>query len=200
MQVEKKGYIRLLSLDNEKDKMNERIFHGGVARLRDPQRVALLEVERAVELSLDGVQAAKVLDVGTGSGIFAEAFAGRGLSVAGIDSNPEMVEAARQYVPSGDFRQATAEAIPHPNSAFDLVFFGLVLHETNDAVQALREARRVARRRVAILEWPFRDEPVGPPLAHRFKPEQVLELAAKAGFKRSEMLTLAHLVLFRFES
>ncbi len=180
--------------------MNERVFHAGVARLRDPQRVALLEVERVVELSVDGVQAAKVLDIGTGSGIFAEAFAGRGLSVAGIDSNPEMIEAARQYVPAGDFRQATAEAIPHPDSAFDLVFFGLVLHETDDAAQALPEARRVATKRLVVLEWPYRDEPVGPPLAHRLKPEQVLGLAEQAGFKQSEVLLLTHLVLFRFES
>ncbi len=180
--------------------MNERVFHGGAARLRDPQRVARLEVERVVELSLDGIQAAKVLDVGTGSGIFAEAFAARGLEVAGIDSNSEMVEAARQYVPAGDFRPATAEAIPHPDGAFDLVFFGLVLHETDDAAQALREARRVARQRVVVLEWPYRDEPVGPPLAHRFKPERVLELAEQAGFKRSQVLPLAHLVLFKFEN
>ncbi|HTZ51502.1 MAG TPA: hypothetical protein VMF68_07580, partial [Spirochaetia bacterium] len=52
-------------------------FHGGVERLRAPERLALMEVPRVVALSLDGGGFASVLDVGTGAGVFAEAFAAR---------------------------------------------------------------------------------------------------------------------------
>ena len=68
-----------------------------------------------------------VLDVGVGSGLFAEAFAQHGLEVAGVDVNPEMIVAAKRFVPKGDFRESTAEALPYPDASFDLVFFGLAL-------------------------------------------------------------------------
>ncbi len=110
-----------------------------------------------------------------------------------------MVTAAKGFVPNGDLRQAPAEAIPYPDRAFDLVFLGHVLHETDNAVKALCEARRVARKCVAILEWPYLEDEGGPPLAHRLKPEQVTTWAQEAGFTRSETLPLAHMVLFRLD-
>jgi ribosomal protein L11 methylase PrmA len=61
-------------------------------------RVEFLEVERVIDLCLEAFAARSVLDVGTGTGLFAEGFAARGLKVAGIDANPAMVEAARRYV------------------------------------------------------------------------------------------------------
>jgi len=177
--------------------MNERTFHGDIERLRDPKRVALLEVERVVALALEEIEAKRVLDVGVGSGIFAQAFAARGLAIAGVDANPEMITASREYVPGADLRQAPAEVLPFPDRAFDLVFLGLVLHEADDAVKALSEARRVAQKRVAVLEWPYLEEEGGPPLAHRLAPERVVALAREAGFAGCETLPLAHMVLFR---
>jgi ubiquinone/menaquinone biosynthesis C-methylase UbiE len=73
---------------------------------------------------------------------------------------------------------------------------GLVLHETDDRLQALREVRRVARLGAAMLEWPFRQAEHGPPLAHRLKLAEIAMLAQDAGFSRSETLPLSHLVLY----
>ncbi len=176
--------------------MNDRVFSGNADRLRAPQRMELLEVDRVTDLCLAGLDARNALDIGTGSGIFAESFAGRGLGVAGIDRNPEMVASAHQHVPNGDFREAVAEAIPFPDGSFDLVFLGHVLHETDDAVTALKQARRVAIKRVAVLEWPYVEEEKGPPLAHRLKPETVIELASQAGFKQLERIPLTHMDLY----
>jgi ubiquinone/menaquinone biosynthesis C-methylase UbiE len=161
--------------------------------------MALLEIERVVDLCLAGRAIHDVLDVGTGSGLFAEAFAARGLQVAGIDANPEMIEVAQSYVPQGRFKQGVAEVIPFPDHSFDLVFMGVVLHETDDRVQALAEARRVARQRVAILEWPYHEQGPGPPLAYRLKPEQVAALAREAGFEEIETTLLAHTVFHRLD-
>jgi ubiquinone/menaquinone biosynthesis C-methylase UbiE len=177
--------------------MNERTFHGEIERLRDPKRVALLEVERVVALTLEGIEAKNVLDVGIGSGIFAQAFQAHGLAVAGVDTNPEMVIAASEYVPGGEVRLAAAESIPYSDRSFDLVFLGHVLHEADDPVKALSEARRVAQKRVAVLEWPYREEAVGPPLAHRLKPAHVMALAQESGFAGCETMLLEHMVLFR---
>ncbi len=177
--------------------MNEKQFDGAIERLRSPERVARLEVGRVVDLCLEGEQLDSVLDVGVGSGLFAEAFSRRGLKVAGVDINPQMVLAAREFVPQGDFHEATAEKLPFPYDSFDLVFMGLLLHESDEPLTVLQEARRVARKRVCILEWPYRDEEVGPPLAHRLSPAQIAELARQTGFISIESESLKHLALYR---
>ncbi len=180
--------------------MNERRYQAEIERLRSPERLARLEVARVADASLDGIGAHTVLDVGTGSGLFAETFAGRGLDVSGVDVNPAMVEAAQLLVPSAHFETAPAEALPFPDQSFDLVFLGLVLHEADDLPKALAEARRVARQRVAVLEWPYRQEELPPPLVHRLKPETVAELAQQVGFRVFESVPLAHTVLYRMGS
>lgn len=176
--------------------MHEKRFDGGINKLRAPERVARLEVERVVDLCLEGVEIKNVLDVGTGSGLFAESFFNRGLQVAGIDANPEMLPAARHYVPQGDFREATAEALPFADASFDLVFLGLLLHESDDPLKALRETRRVSRQRVCILEWPYLDGEIGPPLAHRINPAEFSILARKVGFVKMATQELANLVFY----
>jgi ubiquinone/menaquinone biosynthesis C-methylase UbiE len=177
--------------------MHEKLYDGGVERLRAPERVARLEVERVVTLSLEGTVIKGVLDVGVGSGLFAEEFSKRGLEVAGVDVNPEMIVAAKQYVPTGDFRESTAEVLPFPNASFDLVFFGLLLHESDEPLKVLQEARRVSCQRICILEWYYQEGEFGPPLAHRLKPTEIADLARQAGFARSESIPLTHLVLYR---
>jgi ubiquinone/menaquinone biosynthesis C-methylase UbiE len=148
---------------------------------------------------LEKVKVHRVLDIGTGSGLFAEAFSKRGLEVSGMDANPEMLIAARQFVPSGNFREGTAEELSYPDGFFDLVFLGLVLHEADESLEALQEARRVAKRRVCILEWPYRDGSFGPPLAHRLKPDELVGLFRKAGFRKWKATNLSNTILYRLE-
>jgi ubiquinone/menaquinone biosynthesis C-methylase UbiE len=177
--------------------MHEKRFEGEVARLRSPARVEMLEVERVVNLCLEESKLKNVLDIGTGSGLFAEAFASLGLDVAGIDANPEMLIAAQEHVPAGSFRDGTAEVLPYADGLFDLVFFGLVLHETDEPLKAIQEARRVALKRICILEWPYQDGEYGPPLTDRLNPETVTELAYQVGIKKIETLKLMNTVLYR---
>ncbi len=177
--------------------MHEKLYDGSVDRLRAPERVARLEVDRVVALCLESVDLKSVLDVGVGSGLFAEAFVQHGLEVAGVDVNPEMIVAAKRFVPKGDFRESTAEALPYPNASFDLVFFGLLLHESDEPLKVLQEAGRVSCQRICILEWPYQEEEFGPPLAHRLNLTQIADLAQNAGFAHLESIPLAYLVLYR---
>jgi ubiquinone/menaquinone biosynthesis C-methylase UbiE len=177
--------------------MYQKRFDGKVERLRAPERVARLEVERVVDLCLEVTNLKSVLDVGVGSGLFAEAFAQRGLEVAGVDVNPEMIAVAEQFVPEGDFREATAETLPYPGSSFDLVFFGLLLHESDEPLKVLQEAHRVSCKEVCILEWPYLDQEFGPPLAHRLNPIEIADLARQAGFTHPENIPLTYLTLYR---
>jgi len=184
---------------NPDDSGKDRRFHGNATRLRDPQRIARLEIPRVVELCLEGADLGSMLDIGTGTGLFAQAFAEKGIPATGLDANPEFLAIARDLVPSGTFVEARAEKLPFPDRSFDLVLLGHFLHESDDPLAVLKEARRVALRRVVVVEWPYRQELQGPPLAHRMKPEKVAELSALAGFMRFESFELEHINLFRLD-
>lgn len=177
--------------------MNDDKVFRDVQKLRSPERLQRMEVERVVDLCLEGMEARRALDVGTGSGVFAQAFAARGLETTGIDPNGEMLAAARALVPGVDFQEAFAERILFPDASFDLAFLGLVLHETEHPDQALRECRRVAGKRTAVLEWPYETQDFGPPLSHRLRYADITEMALAAGFLRFEMIPLKSLVLYR---
>ena len=177
--------------------VHEHRFRGGPERLRSAERVAMLEVERVVALSLEDLVVKSMLDVGTGTGLFAEAFSKLVPEVTGIDTNVDLLAVAYGYVPGAQFREGAAEAIPFEDGAFDLAFLGHVLHETDDVLKALREARRVARNRVVILEWPYRKEQQGPPLEHRLRPEAIEDFADRAGFRKVESLKIKHMALYR---
>jgi ubiquinone/menaquinone biosynthesis C-methylase UbiE len=177
--------------------MHERQYNSSIERLRSPERVQRLEVERVVALCLETEAIGSVLDIGAGSGLFSEAFARRKLDVSGVDINPEMVAAAHQFVPQGDFRESTAESLPFPDASFDLVFMGLLLHESDEPLKALQEACRVARKLVCISEWPYRETEFGPPLSDRLSPAQVEKMSLQAGFTRFESIPLKNVVFYR---
>lgn len=180
--------------------MHERRFNQEIERLRDPERVARLEIERVINLCLENlVNVQSVLDIGTGSGLFAEQFALKGLHVTGLDANPEMVLVAQQCVPSGTFQNGVAEKLPFPNGSFDVVFMGLMLHEADDAPTAMQEAQRVALYRLAILEWPDEEQSFGPPRGHRFSFDKIISLAKPAGFKKVNQVRLESLILYQFD-
>jgi ubiquinone/menaquinone biosynthesis C-methylase UbiE len=176
--------------------MNERTYAAGVQRLRQPDRIERMEVPRVVDLTLTGIAASSLLDVGTGSGLFAEAFDQRGLSVTGIDVNPEMIRAAKDFVPKGTFIEGVLEALPFADRSFDLLFLGAVLHETDNLRLALSECRRCATVRVAVLEWPYRQEEIGPPLEHRLRDADILQTARNVGFRTIDVHALDRMDLY----
>ncbi len=83
--------------------------------------------------------------------------------------------------------------------SFDLVFMGLLLHETDDISAALAEAHRVTSRRLAVLEWPKEQQEFGPPPDHRLDTDEVISLSKRAGFLNVEMIPLTYLVLYRMD-
>jgi ubiquinone/menaquinone biosynthesis C-methylase UbiE len=180
--------------------MHERRFNREIEKLREPARVARMEVDRVVALALgDAEEIQSVLDVGTGTGLFAQAFAKKRIQVAGLDANPEMLPVAAGYVPSGVFKTGIAEALPYGDGEFDLVFMGLVLHETDDRLKAFQEAYRVTAKRLAILEWPYIKQEFGPGFNERIPAEQIAELAQQAGFTPPVEHRLKYLTLYVFE-
>ena len=168
-----------------------------ITKLRRTARIAQLEVERVVGLCLGTSRITDLLDVGTGSGLFAEAFALRGVKVFGLDPDPDMIRAARCLVPAVSFHVAAAEALPFAERAVDACFMGMVLHETADPDRSLLEARRVACNLVAVLEWPPAMPTDPPPPARRFDYEEIDRMGRRTGFRDISLFPLTDMVLYR---
>src|SRR5215207_11707155 len=85
----------------------------------------------------------RVLDVACGTGVVARLAAERVEAtgtVAGIDLNPGMLAVARSVTPPGmviEWHQSSAEAMPLPDEAFDVVLCQLGLQFVPDKLAAL---------------------------------------------------------------
>lgn len=91
----------------------------------------------------------RVLDVACGTGVVARLSAegvGPSGTVAALDLNPAMLSVARSVPSTGAairWYETTAESIPLPDDAFDVVLCQLGLQFVADKSAALREMRRV---------------------------------------------------------
>lgn len=96
-----------------------------------------------------------LLDVGCGPGLAAQLAAKRGAHVAGLDAAEVSLEIARERTPDGDFRAGEMEDLPWSDNTFDVVTGFNAFQYAADPVNALREARRVAKPggRVAMAVW-----------------------------------------------
>ena len=108
-------------------------------------RMAGIEVALLMELAGSFQSADSLLDVGCGTGYFTRSFAGRGLSVVGLDPSPAMLAVATDRGGGPIYTRGWAESLPFTDNSFDLVAFVTSLEFVADPSAALREARRVGR-------------------------------------------------------
>lgn len=85
-----------------------------------------------------------VLDVGTGTGIAAQAAVGADRRVIGLDAAPGMLRLARESFPAADFVEGDFSAMPFADGTFQVVLAVHALLFAEDRVAALAEWRRVA--------------------------------------------------------
>lgn len=113
---------------------------------------------------------ARWLDIGSGTGLFTELILDTcsPAAVFAIDAAVAQIEHARRKPVAGraNFEVSDAQALPFPDSSFDVVVSALVLNFIPDRPRALSEMRRVAGARgvVAGYVWDFGEElsPSGP--------------------------------------
>jgi ubiquinone/menaquinone biosynthesis C-methylase UbiE len=109
------------------------------------QRADRVEKRMIHGLLADFGEFRSLLEVGCGTGRFAEWFASLGLSVVGVDRLPSMLTFARGRRPDLPFMLADATHLPFGDATFDIVALVTVLEFLDDPEAALREAGRVAR-------------------------------------------------------
>jgi ubiquinone/menaquinone biosynthesis C-methylase UbiE len=176
--------------------MDTKIYNSKFERLRSPERLAKMEVPRVVELSLAGLDVKHVLDVGTGSGVFAEEFLKFVPEVSGVDLNPEALELAKKMVPQANYKQGKMEALPFEDDAFNLVFMGFVLHETPEREKALAEAKRCAKKRVVVFEWPSFEKDSSVDTGRRVSEEEMQKYSDELGFDSYSQIDLQDMMLY----
>jgi SAM-dependent methyltransferase len=115
------------------------------AASRRPERIAR-EVDRLVHALALG-DGARLLDLGCGPGLYAAAFASRGVRVTGVDASPAAVEHARAAVPAGDFRVADYRHLDE-RDAYDaavLIYHDLGVLSEADRASVLRGVHAALR-------------------------------------------------------
>ena len=93
-----------------------------------------------------------ILDVGCGSGFHLRVFREWGMRPVGIDASEAMVELARQRLGFDiPVIHGFAQKLPFPERHFDIVSFITTLEFIDSPSDALREAFRVARKKIVVV-------------------------------------------------
>ncbi len=102
-------------------------------------------IQAAIDETLG--DARTVVNVGAGAGSYEPGDRG----VAAVEPSSVMID--QRPVGSAPVVQASAEALPFEDDAFDAALAVLTIHHWRDLGRGLAEVRRVARDRVVVLTW-----------------------------------------------
>jgi SAM-dependent methyltransferase len=106
-------------------------------------------------LAVHSYQPTDVLEVGCGGGTFLRSMESKAVKVFGIDPDPVLIEKLRSEGFAAEV--GSAESLPFKANSFDVVVFSYTAHHIANWSQALKEAVRVSRQAVVILD-PWYDE------------------------------------------
>jgi SAM-dependent methyltransferase len=156
-----------------------------------------LDLKVAAEaVAATGIANPSVLDVGCGSGYYADVFAmllPGGVRYAGVDYSEAMIARARTRSPLMALEVADAARLPYADGAFDIVFNGVSLMHVVDYPAVIREAARVAKSYCIFHTVPvflnhrttfLRKYAYGAPVVEVvFSKQELLELCGGAGLR-----------------
>ena len=155
-----------------------------------PIRKLRHEVASMVDLRPD----ARLLDVATGTGAQAFAFAGKAREVVGIDLSEAMLRIARRKnrFPNVTFQRADAADLPFEDESFDASCVSFALHEMPSSVRerVVREMARVTKPggSVSVVDYALPRNHVAASLAYRVI--KLYERDHYASFVKSDLAAL----------
>lgn len=94
---------------------------------------------------LTGIQRARALDIGCGTGRNTAKLAAQGALASGMDLAQGMVKQAQSQYPAITFLQGDAEQLPCKTGCTDVVFSSMALQWCDDPVQVINEIYRILR-------------------------------------------------------
>lgn len=159
-------------------------------KLESPERREKMDPERlaaAMELSGSDV----VLDIGCGTGFFAEPVAGRCGRLIGLDHSEDMLNVFRgkesfKELSNVELKLGDAMDPPVGDASCDVVFHACLLHEIKDVASFHAGIKRVLKPggRLYAVDWRAMETGgVGPPVDHRVSAEMAMEWMRRDGFR-----------------
>jgi len=133
-----------------------------------------------------------IVEIGAGTGIFAEAFANFApkATVYAVDTEPLMIGWMKAHrAPASGGRLipllATDARVPLPDGEADIVFLIDLHHELDAPDATYAEVYRLlaSGRKVVVVDWLRDTEPGGPPQEIRATEEEIAATLERAGFK-----------------
>ena len=146
--------------------------------VRTAERVAARQDSRAAGLAKDVSDFVRptgderALDVGTGAGALALAFAPFVREVVGLDPVPELLELARERAtPNSEFVEGDGTALPFPDGDFDFSSTHRTLHHIARPDRIVAELARVTRPggHVLVVDQLAPDDPAEAAALHEFE-------------------------------
>lgn len=137
-----------------------------------------------------------MIDIGCGTGYFtlpASEITGPRGKVIGVDISEEMLNEVRNKINtlSTNIELVLSDNVQLPvkDSTGTFVLISNVLHEAEDMMVMLSEARRILKPggRLAIIEWEKREMPIGPPIEHRLHHDVIMTMVTEAGFRMAKI-------------
>ena len=133
-----------------------------------------------------------VADIGCGPGYFTVPLAKYLVygQLYALDVDNDMLDVARQRVAQANLGnvqvlKCSPTQFPVPNGSLDGVLMAFMVHDNEDRIGLLQTVRELLKPRgwCSILEWYRKDTGGGPPLEVRIEPDELKELAPRAGFQ-----------------
>lgn len=114
----------------------------------------------ALRVAIEGLEPARTLDVGCGTGFLTRSLRGQ---IVGLDASAAMLDIARRQAPEAIFVLGDALSLPFPGLSFERLFASHVYghFHRGERRRFLREARRVAAELVIIDTTPMQGFPDG---------------------------------------
>lgn len=101
--------------------------------------------EPVVRTLIDSLPIGNAVDAACGTGRHTKYLHARGYTVIGVDTSPEMLQRAREALPSVEFQVGDLSALPLPSGSMDFAVCSLALTHCPDLRPPMQELVRVVR-------------------------------------------------------
>ncbi len=159
-----------MDIDSAQDKGKEIAFFDAHAESDEYDVFTPQANERLIAafMQLSGLpRDARVVDLGCGSGVFAELLRRAGYQSVGLDISPKLVALGRRKYPGLELIEGDAENLPFENASLDGVLLSGLVHHFPDPRRLASEVKRVLKNggkfvafdpnRINPFMWLYRD-------------------------------------------